>query len=119
MRLPEPTVLRRKDNWPRGADAASPHNTEKRDHSEDPHAPYPTSLRAGPCSSVVLLRCLVLGLVLSVGAAPLKKKLVCCFWSSNFVAHVLPFVDITCTYERWVARRIRELRVTFGDCQGV
>src|SRR5215212_3452886 len=45
MRLPEPTVLRRKDNWLRGADAASPHNTEKRDHSEDPHAPYPTSLR--------------------------------------------------------------------------
>jgi hypothetical protein len=28
---------------------------------------------------------------------------------------VLSFVRITCTYERWVARRIRELRVTFGD----
>ena len=47
------------------------------------------------------------------------------FWFAVFdlptlllVAHVLPFVSITCTYERWVtwvARRIRELRVTFGD----
>jgi hypothetical protein len=44
-------VLRRKDNWPQWADAASPHNTDKRDHSEDPHAPYPTSLR---CGSVLL-----------------------------------------------------------------
>jgi hypothetical protein len=28
---------------------------------------------------------------------------------------VLPFISITCIYERWVAHRIRELRVTFGD----
>jgi hypothetical protein len=57
----------------------------------------------------------VLGRVRSGGAVPHQKILVCCFWSSDFVPRVLPFVSITCIYERWVARRIRGLRVTFGD----
>jgi hypothetical protein len=59
MRLPEHGCLRRKDNWPRWADADSPHNTDKRDHSENPHAPYPTSLRRGSvllCDPSSLLR---------------------------------------------------------------
>jgi hypothetical protein len=59
MRMPEHGCLRRKDNGPRWADADSPHNTDKRDHSEDPHAPYPTSLRRGSvllCNPSSLLR---------------------------------------------------------------
>src|SRR5829696_5656108 len=64
MRLPEPAVLRRKDNWPRWADAASPHNTSEITVGS-PHAPYPNSLSwrrgsvllCGPLwSSVVLPR---------------------------------------------------------------
>ena len=115
MRLQEHGWLRRKDNWPRWADAASPHNTERRDHSEDSHAPYLTSLRRGAVllcgpSSLPRARSCPLG-----WCRPELKVLVCCLWSSGFVPHVLPFVGITYIYERWVAYRIRKLRVTFGD----
>src|SRR5215211_9492836 len=43
MRLPEPAVFRRKHNWPRWTDAASPHNTSEI-IVRSPHAPYPISL---------------------------------------------------------------------------
>lgn len=104
-------MFRRKHNWPRWTDAASPHNTSEI-IVRSPHVPYPISLSLRRGS---VLFCSLSSLPRARSSCPLGwcrpalKGFGLLFWSSGFVPHMLLFVGITCTYERWV-------RAVSGSC---